>query len=137
MQLRDARIGIDFPSHWGFFGGSIDRGELPEHAAKRELFEELGCKSENMNWLNTDRIDDLGGLVSHSFYLPLTTRPEKIELKEGMDLGLFSLEEVMARKLYSIKIRKLFPVVPHPYIAGTITKLMENLRSTKGSRLRV
>jgi 8-oxo-dGTP pyrophosphatase MutT (NUDIX family)/GNAT superfamily N-acetyltransferase len=34
---------VNEPGTWGLFGGAIDSGEQPEHAARREMQEELGC----------------------------------------------------------------------------------------------
>lgn len=41
MQLRDDKPGILLPGHWALFGGTIDPGETPEQAIRRELKEEL------------------------------------------------------------------------------------------------
>jgi 8-oxo-dGTP pyrophosphatase MutT (NUDIX family) len=41
MQLRDAKVEIFYPAHWGCFGGAIDAGEDPVQALRRELHEEL------------------------------------------------------------------------------------------------
>lgn len=134
LQLRDARQGIDFPGFWGFFGGSIDHGETPNEAAERELFEELGYKPKTLHRLSTDRIPDLGNLISHSYYCPLTVSPEKIALREGMDLGLFSLEQVMSKTLYSSRMERMFPVIPNRYIVDTIKKFLDDLGGTEKAR---
>ena len=127
MQLRDAKKGIVFPGCWGFFGGSMNGGETPEYTAKRELLEELEYVPSVIHKLNTARILDSENLVSHSYYCPLTEPPQRIRLKEGMDLGLFSLEEVVSKKLYSNRFRKLFPVAAPVYIPNTIRMLMKKL----------
>lgn len=44
MQLRDDRPGIWYPGHWGLFGGTIEVGERPEAALRRELAEELSLE---------------------------------------------------------------------------------------------
>lgn len=131
MQLRDARRDIVFPGCWGFFGGSIDNGESPGDTAKRELFEELGYKPDAIHKLDTDNISDLGNLISHSYYCALTVLPETITLKEGLDLGLFSLEEVMSRELYSKRMERSFPVARTDYIPSTIRKLLKKLEAAK------
>mgnify|MGYP001480618871 CR=1 FL=1 len=41
MQLRDEKLSINFPEHWGLFGGTIERGEAVCEAASRELEEEI------------------------------------------------------------------------------------------------
>jgi len=127
LQLRDIKEEIDFPGYWGFFGGSIDPGETPERTARRELFEEIGYRPAVMKELSTERKPDLGNLVSHSFYCPLTVSPGELVLREGLDLGLFSLEQVRAMQLYSQRLNKLFPVVSNRYIIATLEKLFEVL----------
>jgi len=132
MQLRDAKKGIVFPGCWGFFGGSINEGETPEDSARRELLEELEYAPGVIHKLNTERILDSENLVSHSFYCPLTEPPQQMRLKEGMDLGLFSLEEVVSKKLYSNRFRKLFPVAAPVYIPNTVRMLMKRLEKGGG-----
>ena len=62
MQLQDMKEGIDFPGYWGFFGGSIDEGEVPEEASKRELLEEIGYNPTVMHELGFEIISDLDNL---------------------------------------------------------------------------
>lgn len=42
LQLRDDLPTVASPGHWALFGGSVDRGETPEVAIRREIREELG-----------------------------------------------------------------------------------------------
>lgn len=123
MQLRDMKEGINFPGCWGFFGGSIDEGETPEEASWRELFEEIGYKPSVMYKMGFDVVRDLGNLSIHAYCCPLTIPIEKIDLQEGMDLGLFSLEEIMMKELYSSKMERALPVIETPYLVDTIKKL--------------
>ncbi len=123
LQLRDIKEDISFPGCWGFFGGSIDDGETPDDASTRELFEEIGYRPAIMHKLGFERIPDLGNTASHAYCCQLTIPINEIKLKEGLDLGLFSLEEIMAKELYSPKMGRSFPVIEIPYLADTIKKL--------------
>ena len=130
MQLRDMKEGINFPGCWGFFGGSIDEGETSEEASKRELFEEIGYKPAEIFKLGFDIIPDLENLHAHAYCCPLTIPVEEIKLKEGLDLDLFSLEDVMTKRLYSRKMGRIFSVIETPYLVDTIRKLWNHLKST-------
>ena len=124
MQLRDLKPSIAFPGNWGFFGGSIEVGEKPIQSADRELYEEIGFKAEKLYEIGTAELPrELGKFINHSFFCALTTSMENLILREGLDLGLFSLEDVKTKLLYSPKMNKDFPVVPSGYVAGTIEKM--------------
>jgi len=133
MQLRDLKEGINFPGCWGFFGGAIDEGETPEDAFRRELFEEIGYIPAVTHKLSFDIIPDLDNLHAHAFCCPLTIPVKEIKLMEGLDLGLFSLEEVMTKELYSRKMGRLFPVIETPYLGDTIRKLWKYLKIAGGT----
>ena len=125
MQLRDYNPGISYPGHWGFFGGSIEEGEKPEQSAARELFEETGYKAETLNKLDTDHLFGSVNIIIHSFSCILKTSVGNLTLTEGFDLGLFSLEEIKSKKLYSRRMKKVFPVISHEYIKITIEKILK------------
>ena len=125
MQLRDAKEGIVFPGQWGFFGGGINDREMPEEAAKRELFEEIGLNPTRIDKFNTIEIPELGNHISHAYCCPLIVPLKHIKQMEGIDLGLFSLEEVKTGKLYSSKMKKAFPVIGIPYMVDTIKALFK------------
>jgi 8-oxo-dGTP pyrophosphatase MutT (NUDIX family) len=48
MQLRDDKKGILLPGHWALFGGSLDPGEDPATAMRRELVEELELQAREI-----------------------------------------------------------------------------------------
>lgn len=129
LQLRDIKEGIVFPGHWGFFGGSIEARESPEDAAKRELTEEIGYEPASMFKLSFDIISDLGNLPSYAFCCPLAIPVKETKLMEGLDLGLFSLEEVMKNELYSYKMKRPFPVIESPFFLNTIQKLLKHIKN--------
>lgn len=133
MQLRDIKEGLNFSGCWGFFGGSIDNNESPDKAAERELLEEIGYSPNIMYKIGFDIISDLD-LHSHAYCCPLTVSVRDINLMEGVDLGLFSLEEIMTKSLYSMKMGRLFPVIDSPYIINTIKKLWIYVRNTTNKK---
>jgi NDP-sugar pyrophosphorylase family protein len=48
LQHRDDNPNIRYPGHWALFGGSIEPGEPPHAAAKREVREEIGYQLVNL-----------------------------------------------------------------------------------------
>lgn len=128
LQLRDIKDSIPFPGCWGFLGGSIGAGETPDNAAERELFEEIGYKPEVMYKIGLDIIPELKNLHSHAFCCPLAIPVEEIKFREGLDVGLFSLEEIMTGELYSHKMGKSFVVIKIPSFLNTLRKLYEHLK---------
>jgi NDP-sugar pyrophosphorylase family protein len=48
LQHRDDNPNIRYPGHWALFGGSIEDGEWPYTAARREILEETGYNVENL-----------------------------------------------------------------------------------------
>lgn len=127
MQLRDMKEGIPFPGHWGFFGGSMEAGEIPRMAAERELYEEITYCPDVMYELNTVCIPDLQFIVAHGFYCPLMVPMCNLIQNEGLDMGLFSLEDVCRKELYSSKLKGTFPVAPTQYIVGTFERFLKRL----------
>ncbi|HIA62460.1 MAG TPA: NUDIX domain-containing protein [Planctomycetaceae bacterium] len=127
MQLRDDKLEIDFPAHWGFFGGSLEVGETAQQAAVRELKEETSYSPTALHYLKTDRLSSLDNLVSHAFYCSLSKPLERLSLNEGMDWGLFCLDEIESEYLYSGKCSSLFPVISHSYIADIVSHIFDDL----------
>tara|TARA_Y100001934_G_scaffold273144_1_gene362848 strand:+ start:232 stop:669 length:438 start_codon:yes stop_codon:yes gene_type:complete len=121
MQLRDAKPEIDFPAHWGFFGGSLEVGETAQQAAVREIKEETSYSSSALHYLKTDRLPNLDNLVTHAFYCLFPESLERLTLNEGMDWGLFCLDQIKSEYLFSYKVGDLFPVIPDSYITETVS----------------
>ncbi len=109
MQLRDDKPGIFYPGYWAFFGGHLDPGETPEEAMRRELMEEIGyCPSEVTLF---ERYED-EQVIRHVFYAPLTVPVAQLELNEGWDLGLFTLDDVKRGDRYSDRAQQVRPLGP-------------------------
>jgi len=123
MHLRDIDREIPFPGHWGFLSGSIDEGENPMDAAFRELAEETGLKPPILCLIGIGRAVD--NVLSYTYCFKLSSPLKDINLREGLDVGLISLEDINGKMFYSSKMRKSFPIVPHPFISISIMKALQ------------
>jgi 8-oxo-dGTP diphosphatase len=100
LQLRDDNPNITYPNYWGLFGGTLDPGETPEQAMRRELTEELTWIPAEVQFLFTwEEIETLA--MTYVFGVPLTVPADQLQLTEGQALKLFALDELTK-----------FPVVP-------------------------
>lgn len=86
-----------YPNYWGFFGGWIEEGEIPEETVRREAQEELEIELKDLKFFKKYNFP----LENRSFNLfafiaPLTISIEKLkkQQKEGQGLDLFSFEEL-------------------------------------------
>src|SRR3989344_3228805 len=125
LQLRDFNEGIIHPGKWGFFGGSIEKGESPEEAAKRELWEEISYKPKRIHLLGCFKIPTEHNKCAYVYYCKLDLLLEELKLGEGLDFGLFSSSEIFRPELYSKKMNKYFPLVSTHFVLSTIKKVLE------------
>ena len=109
MQLRDNKSSIVFPGHWGLFGGAIESGETACEAASRELEEEIEI-SVVPEEIYEFRQYIQSNYIVHTCYYNLKTPLSKLNLQEGADLGLFSINEILRGRLFSQKFHKYFLV---------------------------
>ncbi len=128
MQLRDENPEILYPGHWGFFGGTVEPDEHPLACARRELYEETEYEPEEIVALSIDRIFVPYEILLYSFYCRLTIRVEDILLHEGFDAGLFSLEDIRTKQMFSAKANKIYPVIGLSCIEGLTRKLMRRIK---------
>lgn len=110
LQLRDFKSSIVFPGHWGGFGGELEVKEHPEAGSRRELIEEIGYVPETLHFFQKFYVDP--GIDIHVYYAQLGVSLPDLCLREGMDMGLFTQEEILSENLYSKKLEDFFPVIP-------------------------
>ena len=110
LQLRDDIDSIIYPGHWGLFGGHLDPGETASEAVVRELQEEI-------DWSPTVPLepwfsDDSGNRVAHVFRGPLSVPLNQLHLKEGQEMKLVTLSELVSDAIWSERQQELRPVAP-------------------------
>ncbi|MGB7251126.1 MAG: NUDIX domain-containing protein, partial [Phormidesmis sp.] len=98
MQLRDDFPHIVYPGCWGFFGGHIEADENVDIGIRRELVEELGYLPPELKIFQRQ-----SDSVTKRYYYHgrLTVPISQLQLNEGQDLGLCSVEEIRAGQKYS------------------------------------
>ncbi|ACK65642.1 NUDIX hydrolase [Rippkaea orientalis PCC 8801] len=107
MQLRDDLPTILYPGHWGLFGGHLEEGETPEEGLKRELMEEINYIPPNPTLF---RVQEEPTIIRYFYYASLTVPLEALNLQEGMDLALVSVESIQQGQCYSAKIDQVRPL---------------------------
>jgi len=126
LQLRDFKEDIYCPGMWGFFSGSIEEGELPLVAAKRELFEEINYVPNNIKFLGCFEIP-LEYKNASIYYFHLDIPIEKLILNEGADLGFFSYEEIVLNKLISKKFKKEYSLINSEFIPHIVKLVLKKI----------
>lgn len=109
MQLRDDIPNIPYPGHWALFGGHIEPGETPDEAVQREILEEIGYKLPSFSEFGCYPDETV---VRHVFHAPLLAKLHQLELNEGADMALVTLEDIRAGKLYSQNVGREKPLSP-------------------------
>lgn len=107
LQLRDNIPNILYPGHWALFGGHIEPGETPEVAVQREVLEEINYivpSLEKFGCYPDDRA------IRHVYVVPLTVGIEHLELREGWDMGFFTLEDVQRGDRFSSRANQVRPL---------------------------
>ena len=98
IQLRDAKPGLLFPTHWATLGGAIESGETPDEAMRRELEEEIEPAPPVIYWRYFEHFYQVRGekrmVANHVYTGHLPCSLEDIKLFEGQRLGAFAAHEI-------------------------------------------
>ena len=126
LQLRDNIPTIIYPGYWAFFGGHIESEETPEEGIWRELQEEINYTPP---WLKHFKSWQDDPIVRHIYYGPLTVPSTQLELNEGWDLGLWTIDAIHKGERFSSKANECRPLgAPH-------RKILLNFIDQYGDRL--
>jgi 8-oxo-dGTP diphosphatase len=95
-----------FPGYWGFFGGEIESNEMPRDALKRELYEELRCEVNNLEFFKKYSYRDScqkgmrqGNM--HIYVCKLKGNISNLSLNEGAGFAFFSKNENLPKPMIS------------------------------------
>ncbi len=119
LQLRDDLDGIVAPGCWGLFGGHLEPHETPEEGLRRELKEEINLEATALQPLFSHRNQHR---LLHVFIGPLPLPIEALDLQEGQDLTLASLEEIRRGVVLSQRLQEVRP------LAGCLHQVLEQWR---------
>ncbi|MBT4483754.1 MAG: NUDIX domain-containing protein [Candidatus Latescibacteria bacterium] len=96
LQLRDDIPKIRYPAYWALFGGSIDCGETPYEAIKREIKEEINYELINFG-LFREFIQN--NKREFAFVGILDAEINDLTLNEGQDMRFFKPSQISSCKI--------------------------------------
>ncbi len=112
ILLQDRKSISKFGEGWGPFGGSVEEGEFPEEAIKREIMEELEFELKDFRLLNrynlyVNNLDGTRMKLFESVYISPFPGFDKLTLREGDGMELFEIGEVRKLKIQPLYQRIL------------------------------
>ncbi len=102
LQLRDDIPQISHPGRWALFGGHQEAGETPLETVQRELEEEISYSPPQFTYFGSYLTHSQ--VIRHVFSAPLLADPKELQLTEGQDLGLSTIEEVHQGQRFSARL---------------------------------
>ena len=92
LQHRDDRADLPWPGYWTLFGGSVEAGEAPGDAIRREINEEVTLDVPDWRFVRAVDYDDTwrgrpGRLFI--FEADVTALWSRHQLREGQGTGVF------------------------------------------------
>ena len=120
LQLRDDKSHISYPGKWGYFSGSLNKGENCHYAAARECREELGINSIKKIKFQFTYFQSNTKTLFYVF--TIVPNLKKIVLKEGLDYDFFYNDFVKGFK-FSKKRKKIFKIAEDEVMMRFYNKL--------------
>lgn len=104
LQLRDNKKNIKHPNMWGSPGGHLNKNETYAQCATRELFEETGYNSNNLNYLMTFYETSGNKKSKVKLFWDKFDNKQKIKCYEGQKLKFIKKKDAHKYKVVEIII---------------------------------
>lgn len=87
------------PCYWAFFGGSVNKNETPNDAAKREVFEELNFISKYPKLIMKQKFTLLEKNYMKNVFIEQCEDKSNLKLQEGQDWGWYDIDDTKKLKM--------------------------------------
>jgi len=112
FQVRDNKSNIWFPGFNGFFGGLVDKNEIPYHAIKREILEELNIPVVKVKLLIKVNFQPSKLKQQRErFYYLITLKKnfeKQLKINEGSDFKFLSINQLKLSKMIPWDITAIY-----------------------------
>jgi len=113
LQLRDDNPDIIYPGYWAFCGGHLEPGETADIAVRRELMEEIAHVPDRLTLFERSTTVGLEKVVIRNFYYGNLAVPiSNLEVNEGQELGLATVEDIQRGDRFSTVLQETRPIGP-------------------------